>query len=156
MTARVLLFLPALLLTGCASPRPTDEFGICLAGTEDLAALKAVVTQVGAHYRSTVNDYSKQASRDLKALDSPIATEHLFALLVEDTRWRSKAGLVMINNIGTASAKSVGVYMFRNKDLLGSDSNTENLRGDLISAASGSWKIIDAPSSDGTYHECGE
>lgn len=156
MTARALFFVPALLLTACASQRPYAEFGVCLEDTEDLAALKAVVTQVAAHYGSTVDDYSKSVIRDLKSLDSPIATEHLFALLVEDTRWRSEAGLVMINNIGAASAKSVGVSMFRNTDLLGSDSNTENLRRDLVSAASGRWEIIDAPSSDGTYHECVE
>lgn len=156
MTARALLFVPALLLTACASQRPYDEIGICLTDADDLAALKAVVTQVATHYGATVDDYSKSASRDLKALDSPVATEHLFALLVEDTRWWPEAGVVMINNIGASSAKSVGVSMFRNNDLLGSDSNTENLRRDLISAASGRWKIIDAPSSDGTYHECGE
>lgn len=118
-------------------------------------ALKEVVTQVAADYGSLVKDYSKSASRDLKALDSPIATEHLFALLVEDTRLRSEAGPVMINNLG-AAANSVGVSMFRNNDLLGSDSNTENLRRDLISAASGHWKIIEDSSSDGTYHECVE
>lgn len=156
MTARALLFVPALLLTACASQRPYDEFGICLTDTEDLADLKAVVTQVAAHYGFTVDDYSESVSRDLTALDSPIATEQLFALLVEDTRWLSEAGLVMINNIGAASAKSVGVSMFRNEDLLGSNSNTENLRRDLISAASGRWKIIDAPSLDGTYRECVE
>ena len=42
MTARALLFVPALLLTACASQRPYDEFGICLTDTEDLADLKAV------------------------------------------------------------------------------------------------------------------
>ena len=156
MTARALLFAHALLLTACGSQRPYDEFGVCLTGTEDLAALKAVITQVAAHYGSTVDDYSRSVSRDLKTLDSSIATEHIFALLVEDTRWRSEAGLVMINNIGATSGKSVGVSMFQNNDLLGSNSNTENLRGDLISAVSGRWKIIDAPSSDGTYHECVE
>ena len=156
MTARALLFLPAFLLTACASQRPYDEFGVCLTDTEDLAALKAIVTQVAAHYGFTVDDYAKSVSRDLKALDSPIAPEHLFALLLEDTRWRSEGGPVMINNIGAASAKSVKVSMFRNNDLLGSDNNTENLHRDLMSAASGRWKIIDAPSSDGTYHECVE
>ena len=156
MTARALLFVPALLLTACASQRPYDEFGVCLTDTEDLAAMKAIVTQVAAHYGSTVDDYSKSVSRDLKALDSPIATEHLFALSLENTRWRSESGQVMINNIGAASQKSVGVSMFRNNDLLGSNSNTENLRRDLIAAASSRWKIIDAPSSDGTYHECVE
>lgn len=156
MMARAFLFVPVLLLTACASQRPYDEFGICLTNTEDLAALNAIVTQVAADYGSLVNDYSKSASRDLKALDSPIATEHLFALLVEDTRWRSEAGPVMINNLGAASAKSVRVSMFRNNDLLGFDSNTENLRRDLISATSGRWKVIDDSSSDGTYHECVE
>ncbi|WP_375289903.1 hypothetical protein [Qipengyuania sp.] len=155
MTARTLLFGSALLLTACASQRPYDEFGVCLTNTEDLAVLKAVATRVATHYGSTVDDYSNLARRDLQALDSPIATEHLFALLMEDTRWRSEAGLVMINNIGAASAKSVGVSMFRNDDLLGSDSNTQNLRRDLISVVSSRWKIIDAPSSDGSYHECG-
>ncbi len=62
----------------------------------------------------------------------------------------------MINNIGASSAMSVGVSMFRNNDLLGSDTKTDNLRRDLIATASGRWKIIDAPSSDGTYHECVE
>ena len=156
MTARALLFIPALLLTACASQRPYDEFGICLTDTDDLASLKAVVSQVAAHYGSTTHDYSNSARRDLSALDSPLAKQHLFALLVEDTRWPSEAGLVMINNIGAASAKSVGVSMFRNNDLLGSDSNTENLRRDLFLAASTRWKIVDAPSSDGSYHECVE
>jgi len=156
MTASALLFVPAFLLTACASQRPYDEFGICLTDTEELPDLKAVVTQVAGHYGSTVTDYSESVSSDLKALGNPIATEHLFALLVEDTRWLSEAGLVMINNVGAASAKSVGVSMFRNKDMLGSNGNTDNLRRDMISAASGRWKIIDAPSSDGTYHECVE
>ncbi|MFK4002681.1 hypothetical protein [Qipengyuania sp. NPDC077563] len=156
MTARALLFVPVLLLTACAAHRPYDEFGICLTDTEDLTALKSVVTQVAARYGSTTDDYSKSASRDLEALDSPIAKEHLFALVVEDTRWRSESGPVMINNIGAASAKSVGVSMFRNNDLLGSDSDTGNLRRDLFSAASSRWKIVDAPSPDGTYHECVE
>ena len=44
--------------------------------------------------------------------------------------------------------------MFRNNDLLGSDTNTDNLRRDLISTASRRWRIIDGQSSDGTYDEC--
>ncbi|GEM_PF-2611287 len=156
MTARALLFVPALMLTACASQTPYDEIGICLTDADDLVGLKTVVTQSAARYGATVDDYSKSASRDLKALNSPIATEHRLALLVEDTSWWPESGVVMINNIGRSSAKFVGVSMFRNNDLLGSDYNTENLRRDLISAISGRWKIIDAPSSDGSYHECVE
>lgn len=111
---------------------------------------------MATQYAATVDDYSKSANRDLKALGSPFATQHLLALLIEDDRWRSETGPIMINNIGRSSEKSVGVSMFRNNDLLGSDNNTENLRRDLISTASRRWKIIDAPSSDGTYHECDE
>ena len=44
--------------------------------------------------------------------------------------------------------------MFRNNDLLGSGTNMDNLRRDLILTASRRWKIIDAQSSNGTYDEC--
>jgi hypothetical protein len=121
-----------------------------------MGALKASVARVASRYGLTVDDYSKTAISDLTALDSPIANEHLFALMLEDPRWQSESGPVLINNIGAASAKFVGVSMFRNDDLLGSDNNTDNLRRDLISAASARWKIIDRPSADGTYNECAQ
>lgn len=156
MTARAFLFAPAIVLTACASQTPYDEVGICLTDVSEMGALKAAVARVASRYGLTVDDYSKTASSDLAALDSPIATEHLFALILEDPRWRSEAGPVMINNIGAPSAKFVGVSMFRNDDLLGSDNNNDNLRRDLISAASTRWKIIDQPSADGTYNECAE
>lgn len=154
MIARTFLSVPALLLTACASQTPYDEIGICLNDTDDLVALKEAVTQVASRYGLTIDDYSESASRDLEALDSPIVTEHLFALFLEDPRWGSEAGPVMINNLGASSATSVGVSMFRNNDLLGSDTNTDNLRRDLISTASRRWRIIDGQSSDGTYDEC--
>ena len=156
MIARALLFASALLITACAAQRPYDEIGICLTNTDDLAALKEAVSQVASRYELTIVDYSESASRDLEALDSTIATKHLFALFLEDPRWGSEAGPVMINNFGASSAMSVGVSMFRNNDLLGSDINTEKLRRDLIATASSRWRIIDAPSSDGTFHECVE
>ena len=156
MIARALLFAPVLLITACASQTPYYEIGICLTNPDDFAALKEAVAQVASRYGLTIDDYSESASRDLEALDSSIATEQLFALYLEDPRWGSEAGTVMINNIGASSAMSVGISMFRNNDLLGSDTKTDNLRRDLIATASGRWKIIDAPSSDGTYHECVE
>jgi hypothetical protein len=136
MTARAILFAPALLLTACASQTPNHQVEFCFTDTHDFGLLKAAVTQMASRYGLTVDDYSESVSRDLKALDSPIATEHLFALLLDDPRWQSEAGPVMINNIGASSAKSVGVSLIRNSDLLGSDDNTESLHHDLISAAS--------------------
>lgn len=156
MTARALLLASALLLTACGSQSPYDEIGICLTDLDELAQLKTVITQVASRYGSEIDDYSISASRDLQALDSPVANEHLFALFLEDPRWQSQAGPVMINNIGASSPKSVGVSMFRNSDLFGSDRNTERLRRDLISTISARWKTFDAPSSDGTYYECVE
>lgn len=156
MKARALLIASALLLTACGSQRPYNEIGICLTDVGELAQLKTVITRVATQYGSEVDEYSNSASRDLKALDSPIAIEHLFALFLEDPRWQSQAGPVMVNNIGASSAKSVGVSMFRNGDLFGSDRNTERLHHDLISAVSAQWKIIEAPSSNGTYDECFE
>ena len=156
MITRALFLVLGLLLTACVPQKPYYEFGVCLKDADDLAVLKTVVTRVAAQYGAAVDDYSMSADNDLKALDSPIAHEQLLALLVEDKRWLSKSGVIMINNIGASSPTSVGISMFRNNDLLGSNRNTRYLRRDLITASSSQWKIIDAPSSDGTYLECDE
>ena len=140
----------------CTSQRPYDEIGVCLTDASELDDLKGQVVHLASRHETRVNDYSASAKRDLKALNSSIATENLFALLIEDERWFSKAGVVMINNFGGATDRFVGVSMFKNDALLGSDRNTDALRRDIIETVSARWRIIDAPSADGSYSECEE
>jgi hypothetical protein len=154
MITRSFALCVGLLLSACTSQSPSIEFGVCLDDTEELTELKSLVGRTAAKYELEVDDYSQSVKSDLEALDSPLASTDLLALHLEDTRWRSETGQVMIDNIGRFAPTAVGVSMFKNDALLGNDQNAAAFRNDFVSAASARWKIIDASSSDGTYHEC--
>ena len=154
MITRSFALCAGLLLSACASQSPSNEFGVCLGDVEELTELKSLVRRTAAKYRLEVDDYSQSVKGDLDALDSALPSTNLFALILKDTRWRSETGQVMINNIGRFAPTAVSVSMFQNDALLGNDQNAAAFRNDLVSAASARWKIIDASSSDGTYHEC--
>lgn len=145
MTARSFFLSSVLLLAACSSQAPYDELGICLADTEDLNELKFLANRLASTCELELDDYFSSVKRDLETLDGPLASEHLFALPLEDPRWQSQTGLVMINNIGTSSPKAVGVSLFRNDALLGSNQNTELFRRDFVAVVSARWKTIDTP-----------
>ena len=154
MKTRSFALCVGLLLSACTSQYPSNEFGVCLDDIEELTDFKSLVVRTAAKYQLEVDDYSQSVKSDLEALESPLASTDLFALLLKDTRWRSETGKVMINNIGSLVSTAVGVSMFNNDALLGNDQNAAAFKKDFVSAASARWKIIEASSSDGTYHEC--
>lgn len=63
---------------------------------------------------------------------------------MEDDRWLSNSGIVMANNVGATDPRNVHVSFFRNGSLFGSDSKTEAVADDILSAMREKWTLLDS------------
>ena len=143
--ASLIAVAASVALSGCSAQYPFDGVQFCLASMDEADELYAILSSVAQKHELSIVDDSAGISNDLELLESPLARQPIIYILIKDEGWFSGSGPIMVNNVGSSSAREVRVSFFRSTSWLGSDEKTDEIAQDVAVALSKSWPLSDYP-----------
>ena len=133
----------SMVLTGCSAEYPFDGVKFCLASADEANELRAVLNEVSKKHGLSLRDESARVQNELALLESPLADQRVFWVVIKDDRWFPDSGPIMVNNIGAPSELEVGVSFFQSSTWLGSDEATDEIMRDFVGTLSRNWALTD-------------
>ena len=149
-SAAVLVTLMAVTLSGCAAEYPYKRVQFCMNEMADAEQVKATLQSVSRSQKLEFTDSSESVQRDLRTLESPLADQQVIRMDIDDPRWLSRNGPILISNIGEPTPLRVRVSFFRPQSVVYSDQRTERTAGLLIAALEKDWNVSER--AEGAKH----